>query len=76
MSLHKLWVNPCPKCHHDVAKPIRARGDEPVAPYFGVVCFIGSGGCGHGGPVVKGEGAAIDAWNSTTLLHWVKELAE
>ncbi|NBZ87923.1 hypothetical protein [Stagnihabitans tardus] len=74
MSLHKLWLNPCPHCLHDIAKPMRAVGHGDGA-FFAVVCVIGYGGCGHVGPVLEGEGAAIDGWNRANLPYWLEEMA-
>lgn len=75
MTLHKLWINPCRECRHDVARPTRAVNARQDQPIFAVVCRIEAGGCGLQGPLALGEGAAIDAWNAVTLPHWLGEFA-
>ena len=59
MTLYKLWLNACPHCGRDVARPLATQ----KANGFFVRCIPAYEGCGHSGPVAGGEGAAIDAWN-------------
>lgn len=70
MSLRKVWVNICPGCGRDVARPV---ADMPSG--FRVICQPEDGGCGCGGCHDDTEAGAIKLWNAGLIASGVHHAA-